>query len=242
MIIDIHAHFHHYEFLGEGVILSENEFITEMDYIGIDKTAVSNPFYLETDFIYGNKLLYDFMQNFPERIIGIAIAHPLFPEASLESIKTGIDMGIRGLKLHCELAHSPYTSYAHLSLVEKLAQFKLPITLHTGTKYLDTAPELARQFPEITFLFGHSGGFAYREMIARIKDLDNVVADLCGNVFTNGFVEDIVNVMGADRVVYGSDFDFFSPAIMLEMVRNAKISDDDKEKILWKNAQRILAL
>jgi hypothetical protein len=31
MIIDIHAHFHHYEFLGEGVILSEDEFIAELD-------------------------------------------------------------------------------------------------------------------------------------------------------------------------------------------------------------------
>ena len=238
----MHTHFHHYEFLGEGVILSEEEFIHELDHHAIDKAVVSNPFHLETDFIYGNRILFDFMKNYPDRIIGFAIAHPLFPEESLEIVKEGVDKGIKGLKLHCELSHSPYTSAAHLDLVEKLSQFNLPITLHTGSKYLDTAPALARQFPETTFLFGHTGGFTYREMTARIKDLDNVIADLCGNVFTNGFVEDVVEIMGADRVVYGSDFDFFSPAIMIEMVRDAKISNHDKEKILCKNAERILNL
>lgn len=242
MIIDMHTHFNNYEFLGEGIRLTEEEFINELDCKGIDKAVVSNPFYLETDFIYGNRILFNFMGKYPDRIIGFAIAHPLFPEESLEIIKEGVDKGIKGIKLHCELSHSSYTSVAHLELVEKISEFKLPITLHTGTKYLETAPKLASLFPGTTFLFGHTGGFAYREMSERVKDLGNVIADLCGNVFTNNFVEDIVKTVGADRVVYGSDFDFFNPAIMLAMVKNAKLSDVDKKKILWKNAERILAL
>lgn len=242
MIIDAHTHIHNYEFLGEGIRFTPDQFIHELDHHHIDKAVVSSPFHLETDFAVGNRIVFDLMKSHPNRIIGQATLHPLFLDESLAVAKEAVDRGTRGFKIHCELSHVPYTAAAHLELVASLAEFGLPITLHTGKKYLSEAPALAKKFPGLTFQFAHIGGFSYREMIDRVVALDNVVADLSGNVFTNGFVEDVVAGMGVDRVVFGTDFVFMDPAIMLAMVRNADLTESDKEKILWKNAERILKL
>ncbi|MBU0714923.1 MAG: amidohydrolase family protein [Verrucomicrobia bacterium] len=242
MIIDMHTHYHNYEHLGEGVRLTFEEFIHELDFHGIDKAVVSNAFGLESDFVSGNRLLFEFMERYPDRIIGFLALHPCFPEESRALLREGVARGIKGVKLHCELSFVPYDDPRHLALVEEVASCNLPVTIHTGSSYIQPSVTLAKTFPNTCFLFGHTGGLAYHPMVQAIKKMDNVIADLAGNVFLDGFIETIVNTLGEDRVVYASDFVFMDPVIMLSMVRTARISDAGKEKILSGNAQRILKL
>lgn len=242
MIIDMHTHLHNYEFLGPGRRFTEEQFIKKLDFHGIGMAAVSNVFCLETDFIYGNKLVFDFMEKYPERIMAFPVLHPLFPDDSAKVLEEGKGRGIRGIKLHCLLSGIPYSDRRHMDIIDSLRHLKLPVTLHTGASLIKDVETVVREFPDVMFMLGHVGGTEYREMLRVIKDRDNVVADINGDVFLEGYLEEIVDSMGDERVVYGSDFVFMDPAIMISIVRKARIPDSSKEKILFKNAERILGL
>lgn len=241
MIIDMHTHFQNYELHGEGLRFTFEEFIHELDHHRIDKAAVSNVFYLETDFIFGNELLFEFMEKYPDRVLGFVSLHPLFFEESVMMLEKGISRGVRGVKLHRDLAHCPYDDDAHINLLEVVMKYKLPVTLHTSSGQ-EEVKRVVRMFPEITFLLGHAGGMQYRSFMSSLKDCDNAIADLCGNVFLNDYIKDLINIIGDERITYSSDFTFIDPAIMLSMVKTADISEKSKEKILGANAERILGL
>lgn len=241
MIIDLHMHFQNYELHGEGLRFTFEEFIHELDHHEISRAAVSNVFYLETDFIFGNELLFEFMRKYPDRIIGFVSLHPFFPEESAAILKRGIALGIRGVKLHRDLAHCPYDAPAHLELLKLIKASGLPVTLHTSSGQ-EEVEKVVRMFPEITFLLGHAGGMQYRSFMSGLKDCGNAIADLCGNVFLNGYIEDLVKIVGAERVTYSSDFTFMDPGIMLNLVRTARIPEKCKKQILGENARRILDL
>jgi predicted TIM-barrel fold metal-dependent hydrolase len=50
-----------------------------------------------------------------------------------------------------------------------------------------------------------------------------------------------VKEIGADRVLYGSDFTINEPAGVIARVKNAFLTAEDREKILFKNVERLLA-
>ena len=47
---------------------------------------------------------------------------------------------------------------------------------------------------------------------------------------------------GADRILFGSDFPLWSPKDEFEALLKLKITDEEKEKIAYKNAERVLNL
>jgi uncharacterized protein len=242
MIIDIHTHCHNYEILGEGVRFSNDEFIHELNHHGMDYAAVSNAFALETDFVAGNETVFELMEVYPDQIVGIVALHPAFPEESAATLKRALDLGVRAIKLHCELSHVKYCDSRHMALVETVADLGLPIQIHTGTRHIEDAIGLASAFPQATFLFAHTGGMAYKLMLEQMQKLDNTIADLSGNVFLQDFVKDCVNALGDERVAFGSDFVFMDPCIMIRMIETSPIGDQSKERVLGGNAMRLLGI
>ena len=63
--------------------------------------------------------------------------------------------------------------------------------------------------------------------------------------FTNtipGAIEILVDKLGADRVLFGSDMPIVSPYIRLGQLLSANICDADMEKILGLNAARLYGI
>ena len=52
----------------------------------------------------------------------------------------------------------------------------------------------------------------------------------------------IIENHGADRILFGSDMPWESPADTLEFMKKANVSDTDFELITHKNAERILGI
>ena len=51
----------------------------------------------------------------------------------------------------------------------------------------------------------------------------------------------VVDIMGADRILYGSNFGG-SDAVRHDLTHGLKLSDEDLQKIRWKNACELLHL
>ena len=98
---------------------------------------------------------------------------------------------------------------------------------------------LARRFPGVTFVLGHSG----------IGNIDFYALDLIGgepNILleTSGgytcVVEAALRELGADRVVFGSEYPLQQPAVEFAKFHALRISPEQWRRVAWDNAHRLL--
>jgi len=54
--------------------------------------------------------------------------------------------------------------------------------------------------------------------------------------------EAIYFAAGTDKVVFGTDYPVTKHADTLALVRRLEVDESDKEKILWRNAERVFGL
>lgn len=133
--------------------------------------------------------------------------------------------------------YEPWFSYANAH--------HLPLLLHSGgtDAILEQADILSLRYPDITFILAHTG-INYevaRKHVALAKARENVILEITYTSTTRGMIEFLVEQVGADRVLYGSDSPIRDPAPQLGWVCYAKIPLEDKKKILAGNIQRILS-
>jgi predicted TIM-barrel fold metal-dependent hydrolase len=186
------------------------------------------------------------MRRHPERVEGLCYVNPLLGEAALRELDRCVrEHGMVGLKLWV----AARCSDPRLDpLLERCAQYGIPALQHTWLKSTGNLPgestpmdlaALARRHPRATLIMAHSGGdweVGYR----CARHLDNVYFDVSGGEANSGGIERAVDLVGADRVLFGSDLPLRSMSSQLSKVLGARIPDDAKEKILYRNAAGIL--
>ena len=99
-------------------------------------------------------------------------------------------------------------------------------------------------FPGITFVAAHPGDRdRVAEHIALMKKHGNLYLDLSGTgLFRLGLVKHLVNQVGADRILFGTDYPICNPRMYVQALYGEDISDTDREKIFSENAMRILKI
>jgi predicted TIM-barrel fold metal-dependent hydrolase len=136
------------------------------------------------------------------------------------------------------------------AISEAAADLDVPIVWHAWYKKADGYPHesdashiarLARRTPRTRYVMAHLTGVA-RRGVQDVADLPNVWVDTSGCWPESEIVEYAVRHLGAERVVYGSDYVGRDYAVQLARVLGARIPDEDKEKVLWRNAAALLKL
>lgn len=77
---------------------------------------------------------------------------------------------------------------------------------------------------------------ANRDLFTR----DNVWMDIAHVQHPTNSLEKLLDAIGGSRVLFGSNAPIFYPYANVFRVMNSKISDEDRERILWKNALGLL--
>ena len=99
---------------------------------------------------------------------------------------------------------------------------------------------LAKRFPNVPMICGHSGGDW--ELGARaVRPHENVLFEFSGSWPYSGSVDYAVNELGADRIVWGDHGPSRSFSTELSKVLDASISHADRMKILGGNYRRTWA-
>lgn len=144
------------------------------------------------------------------------------------------------------------TSCTHpnfLPLVKRIGQLNGVIMQHTwyktggkqgpGESTPAELAQLAARFPDQVFLCAHAGG-EWEKGIRAVRATPNVWVETSGFDATAGFIEMAVRELGADRVVFGSHLPSRSLGTELSKVTTARISDEEKKKILGANFRKLL--
>jgi predicted TIM-barrel fold metal-dependent hydrolase len=133
-------------------------------------------------------------------------------------------------------------------IAARAAELQAPVLQHTWRKITGNLPGestaddlavLAARQPRTSFIAAHSGG-DWECGVRAIRSASNVTAEICGGDPTAGVVEMAVRELGAQRVIYGSDFGGRSFASQLAKVLGAEIPEESKRLILAGNLRRML--
>jgi uncharacterized protein len=183
---------------------------------------------------------------FPDRLFGFVYLSAEHIEASLAELERCVAKGpMVGIKLWVAgRCNDPVLD----PLIARAAELKALIFQHTwiktggnypGESTPDDLVALAKRFPTVPIVCGHTGGNWHLGLRA-IRDQGNLYADLAGSDPTAGFTEAAVATLGAGRVLYGSDAAGRSFASQLAKVHGAQLSDGVKQQIFFDNLHRLL--
>ncbi len=169
-----------------------------------------------------------------------------------EEIEKLKDMGMSGIKFHppfqaVKLDEEKYDPmWRHINLLG------FPVLIHCGSArmkrpydlYPDGAARIIRLLPDVPVILAHMGG---RSMDSEAETLlyrfpENVYIDtaMSAERQEKDDFERMVEAMGPERVVFGSDFPYGTQKAAIEFIKNSCFSETEKAMMLGKNAERIL--
>jgi predicted TIM-barrel fold metal-dependent hydrolase len=141
---------------------------------------------------------------------------------------------------------------------------RLPVLFHTGDTAFSTG-DLSRSHPltldglankreEMTIILCHFGNPWFEDVAELIYKHSNVHTDISGLITGGAYAEKysewlarkiseaIYFAAGADKVIFGTDYPVTKHSETLALVRRLEVDERDKEKILWRNAERVFGL
>lgn len=189
-----------------------------------------------------------------DRLICFGSIHPDAPDV-MDEISRIKSLGLKGIKLHPDYQDFFIDDDKMYPIYEKCAELNLPVIFHAGFDPLSpdlihaTPQRSAKAFakvPQMTMILAHFGGMEC------FDDVEQYLAGLKGNLyFDTAFIsgriskeqtERIIKKHGSDRILLGSDFPWHETMSELDFIKSLDLPDEDKNAIIYKNAQRLLNL
>lgn len=185
------------------------------------------------------------------KILSAGSVHPYArdPERRLDA---QLAKGARGVKLHPSVQLVRADNRRAKSLYKMCGERDMFVFWHCGPAGIE--PKLGqylnqvkfyeapiRENPRTTFILGHAGARQFEEGLALQRAYPNVWLETSSQSLSN--VRRMVLEAVPDRIVHGSDWPFYHPAISVAKVLLATEDRPEiRHKILWANAARLLAI
>jgi predicted TIM-barrel fold metal-dependent hydrolase len=186
-----------------------------------------------------------------DKLFSFGSVHPYASSPDLR-LDAQYAKGARGIKMHPSVQLVRADNRRARALYEMCGQREMVVFWHCGPAGIE--PKLGqylnqvkfydrpiRENPRTTFVLGHAGALQFEEALALHRQYPNVWLETSSQSLGN--VRRIVAEADPSRVVHGSDWPFYHPAISLSKVLIATEGKPDvRHQILWANAARLLAI
>lgn len=243
-IVDIHAHAGPYS-LFHIPNPEPRHMVTVMDRCGVDLAVLSTNRAIQEDSHLGNDETLEAVDAFPDRFRGYGVVNPWQdPESELERIIA--DPRFLGIKLHPDLHRYPLTGSRYRAVWEFSARTGCPVLTHTwyGSPY-DTPNllrDVAAEHGAITAILGHSGAIppGFEESAEVAADVPGTHLEICGSAMNRAYLRMLIEKVGSERILFGSDFPFIDQRVSLGRVAFADLTPHESEGILATNANALL--
>lgn len=186
-------------------------------------------------------------------VIPFCSVHPHDPER-IRKLRTSVELGAKGVKLHPNFQQFRPDD-ADVSDVYRFCNDNhVPLILHSGVtgrertlwwrktlssmEYISVIP---RNFPDLVLILAHAGIAQYEQAIALAQSARHVYLEISGQPADH--IRQALCAVGAERVLFGSDWPFWNQALALKAVRQATQGDVPAARcILYENAAYLLQL
>lgn len=189
--------------------------------------------------------------NRDERIVAFGSVHPDAPDA-LEELERIAAAGLKGVKLHPEYQCFYADEERMKPIYRKISALGLITVFHAGQD-IGFAPPYhclpehllgALRWLDTPVVAAHWGGYCCStEVIGKLCG-ENLYFDLSFGYgcIPKPLAQTIIDKHGPDKLLFGSDMPWHRPEWELRLLNSLDLSDEDKEKILFGNAARLLNL
>jgi len=182
-----------------------------------------------------------------ENIAGFGTLHQDYEGDFEKEIKRIKALGLKGIKLHPDFQHFNIDDKKMYPVYDILRSEKLPILFHTGdlNSPCSSPKRLAKvleDFPEIIAIGAHLGG---RDQWDEAKEYlygKDVYLDTssCHRRLSYNEIRDIIRMHDIDKIMFGTDYPIETYEFCLDSFFKIGLTDEENEKILYKNANRLI--
>lgn len=153
------------------------------------------------------------------------------------------DSGVDGIKLHPTIGNMCANGAEYKKIYQYASDKNLPIIIHTSrderSKYKLVA-EMAIEYPDVKFIAAHLGGKNIQDQMEfpkLIQKIPNLYADISSKYLLMT-VENAIK-MAEDKILFASDYPQTHPDVFGAVLDHCNITDEQKKKVLYKNAKSI---
>ena len=226
--------------------------LDRMDELDIEKGVGANIISMHGHFEEGfldDKQAYELSGG---RVYSMLAYDPRRIDESLRVIeKYHDDKAFRAIKIHPSEMNMDADDERYRPVWDIARKYSIPLMSHTwsissyhpsqNNAFPGRFERYISEYPDVSFTFAHSGGRwdGIVEAVRIGKQHKNCSYDIAGDILGNGVLEYMTDVLGIDRIMYGSDIYMIEQRPMLGVIIGSALSGAAKEKILRYNAQRI---
>ena len=185
--------------------------------------------------------------NLHPEFVGFGTVHAGM-ENLTDEVHRIMDMGLRGIKMHPD-SQRFHIDDPRLYPMYEAIEGRIPVMLHMGDHRYDYSHpvklrKILDQFPRLQAVAAHFGGYSmYREAYDLLKDTDCILDISSSLMFMeDGEPEKYINLYGAERMAYGTDYPLWDPVQEVQRFLQLKLKPEQIEQIAWKTAARFLNL
>jgi predicted TIM-barrel fold metal-dependent hydrolase len=185
------------------------------------------------------------------KLLSFGSVHPYAadPERRLDD---QLGQGARGIKMHPAVQLVRPDARRAKALYEMCGEREMIVFWHCGPvgieghlpRYLSQVRHYEgpiAENPKTKFVLGHSGALQFEEALALQRRYPNVWLETSSQSVSN--VKRMVERADPDRVVHGSDWPFYHPAISIAKILIATEGNRElRHKMLWANASKLLGM
>ena len=182
-----------------------------------------------------------------DQFVGFGTVHAGM-EGLTDEVRRIMDMGLKGIKMHPDSQRFHIDDPRLYPMYEEI-EGRIPVMLHMGDHRYDYSHpvklrKILDQFPRLQAIAAHFGGYSmYQTAYDLLKDTDCILDVSSSLMFMeDGEPEKFINLYGAERMAYGTDYPLWDPVQEVERFMQLKLTDEQFEQISWKTAYRFLKL
>ncbi len=249
---------------GSGVVFSSYQapeetlqgFVAQLDRHGIERAvfAARNRAQTEKEWSLTNEFVAECVRAYPQRIVGFAGLDASNPEkAAIEAVRAVRELGLWGVCFDPFALPGPPDDAAFDPIYRACADLGVPAVVTLGGWPGIPAPlrlsnplaidAVARRFPDLLLIASHAGWPFTQDMIAVAWRCENVYFENSFYHFAPGagMIVEAANTMIADKLLYASAYPFVPLGETLQKFRALDFKPEVAEKVLFGNAEKLLA-
>lgn len=213
------------------------DFIKLMNQNGIDKSIVFGIPHKDIDVNDTNNYIFEAYLKYKDRFIPFCRIN--------ENLEKNLILGFEGAKVH--LLYENLNIENIKEYCQTLEYYKKPLIVHAlFNNKVEQIKSILNYAPKLNIILAHMGRKELYTMngvlkvLKGLKQFPNVYFDT-STVGTAIAIEQAVNIVGNNRIFYGSDYPIgLIYSNELSIVLNSKLRDFEKENILSRNIENLL--
>ena len=240
------SNFYDVEFANNGTI---SQLLERGEKAGIDHYIVQSVATTPKQVESINEFIARSVNEHPGMMTGLGTLHPDCEDMEYQVEKI-MSLGLKGVKLHPDIQQFKIDDYRCLKIYELCEREHLPILMHTGdSRYDYSNPNrivpILEIYDSLVLIGAHLGGYSlWEEAAEKLYQFPNFYVDCSSSMPFIGTerVAKIIEYYTPDKVMFGTDYPMWGLTDEVENFFKMNFSNEDREKILSKNAQKIYGI